>query len=168
MIRRSSERDRKRSAKPVEEIVYEAARARTSVLAEHVPESDRLASSSAVRRRAKRDRWKPRLGPTHALISSEQLRAAHLLHERARLSIPELARRGYEQWGYANVHSATVALYRLFRRYDYPPRSRAEANRLLATNEERRCVGKTVHGKPCKRSAMVGSSYCPYHRAVGV
>jgi hypothetical protein len=82
------------------------------------------------------------------------------------LSIPELARRGYEQWGYSNVHSATVALYRLFRRYDYRPRTRAEANKLLAANEARRCAGETIYGRRCKRSAMIGSSFCPYHRAV--
>jgi hypothetical protein len=110
------------------------------------------------------ERWKLRLGPTHSLLSSEQLKAAHLLHEQARLSIPELARRGYRQWGYSNVHSATVALYRLFRRYDYPPRSRADANRLLALNEARRCEGETIYGKRCKRAAMIDSSYCPYHR----
>ncbi|MGC9974825.1 MAG: hypothetical protein ABSC36_05495 [Gaiellaceae bacterium] len=109
--------------------------------------------------------WKLRLGPTHALLSPEQLRAAHLLHEQARLSIPELARRGYEQWGYSSAHSATVALYRLFQRYDYPPRSRADANRLLAANEARRCQGETIYGRPCKRSAMIGSSFCPYHQA---
>ena len=108
---------------------------------------------------------KPRPGPTHALLSPEQLQAAHLLHERARLSIPELARRGYEQWGYSNVHSATVALYRLFRRYDYPPRSRAEANRLLADDEAGRCTGETIYGRPCRRSAIIGSSFCPYHGA---
>ncbi len=122
------------------------------------------APENASCRRERRERWKLRLGPTHSLLSSEQLEAAHLLHERARLSIPELARRGYEQWGYANVHSATVALYRLFRRYDYPPRSRAEANRLLAATETSRCAGHTVHGKPCKRAAMIGSDFCPYHQ----
>lgn len=106
---------------------------------------------------------RPRLGPTHALLSAEQLEAAHLLHERGNLSIPELARRGYEQWGYSSVHSATVALYRLFRRYDYPPRSRAEANRLLTSNEARRCAGETIYGKPCRRPAMIDSSFCPYH-----
>jgi hypothetical protein len=109
--------------------------------------------------------WQLRLGPTNALLSPEQLRAAHLLHERARLSIPELARRGYEQWGYSSAHSATVALYRLFRRYDYPPRSRAEANKLLVSSADRRCQGETIYGKPCKRSAMIGSRFCPYHRS---
>ncbi len=111
------------------------------------------------------NRCKLRLGPTHALLSPEQLRAAHLLHKQARLSIPELARRGYEQWGYSSAHSATVALYRLFQRYDYPPRSRAEANRLLASNEARRCQGETIYRRPCKRSAMIGSRFCPYHHA---
>jgi hypothetical protein len=110
-------------------------------------------------------RWKLRHGPTHALLSPEQLRAAHLLHEQARLSIPELARRGYEQWGYSSAHSATVALYRLFQRYDYPPRSRAEANRLLASNEARRCQGETIYGRPCRRSALIESRFCPYHQA---
>jgi hypothetical protein len=107
--------------------------------------------------------WQLRLGPTNALLSPEQLRAAYLLHERARMSIPELARRGYVQWGYSSAHSATVALYRLFRRYNYQPRSRAEANRLLVTNESRRCQGETIYGRPCKRSAMIDSRFCPYH-----
>jgi|GEM_PF-1008164 len=124
-----------------------------------------LSPDTSARRDESPGNWKPRLGPTHALLSPEQLQAAHLLHERARLSIPELARRGYEQWGYSNVHSATVALYRLFRRYDYPPRSRAEANRLLAENEAGRCTGETIYGRPCRRSAMIGSRFCPYHRA---
>lgn len=118
-----------------------------------------------IARRRESERWRLRLGPTHSLLTPEQLEAAYLLHERARLSIPELARRGYEQWGYANVHSATVALYRLFRRYDYAPRSRAEANRLLASSETSRCAGLTVHGRPCKRAAMIGSQFCPYHEA---
>jgi len=109
------------------------------------------------------ERWKLRRGPTHALLSPEQLRAAHLLHERARLSIPEIARRGYEQWGYSSAHSATVALYRLFQRYDYQPRSRAAANKLLAANEARRCQGETIYGRPCRRSAMIGARFCPYH-----
>ena len=103
-----------------------------NTLAGPAPEGDSIATVTTQRRNGSSGSWKPRLGPTHALLSAEQLQAAHLLHERAQLSIPELARRGYEQWGYSNVHSATVALYRLFRRYDYPPRSRAEANRLLA------------------------------------
>ncbi|HEY5479018.1 MAG TPA: hypothetical protein VIJ84_05335 [Gaiellaceae bacterium] len=111
------------------------------------------------------ERWKLRRGPTHALLSPEQLRAAHLLHERARLSIPEIARRGYQQWGYSSAHSATVALYRLFQRYDYQPRSRAAANRLLAANKARRCQGETIYGRPCRRSAMIGSRFCPYHGA---
>jgi hypothetical protein len=80
------------------------------------------------------------------------------------LSIPEIARRGYQQWGYSSAHSATVALYRLFQRYDYQPRSRAEANRLLAANKARRCRGETIYGRPCRRSAMVGSRFCPYHQ----
>lgn len=139
-----------------------------AALAGNAPEENAL-SPQLARNRAKRrntsERWRLRIGPTHSLLSPEQLQAAHLLHEHARLSIPELARRGYRQWGYSNVHSATVALYRLFRRYDYPPRSRAEANRLLASNEARRCDGETIYGRPCKRSAMIGSSYCPYHGA---
>jgi hypothetical protein len=113
-----------------------------------------------------RTTWKLKLGPSNAHLSPEQLRAAYLLHERARLSIPELARRGWREWGYSSVHSATVALYRLFRRYDYPPRSRAEANRLRAADPSVRCGGETIYGKPCRRSAMIGSSYCPYHRTI--
>jgi len=111
------------------------------------------------------ERRRSRSGPIHALLSPEQLRAAHILHERARLSIPEIARRGYEQWGYSSAHSATVALYRLFQRYDYQPRSRAAANKLLVTNEARRCKGETIYGRPCRRSAMIGSRFCPYHGA---
>jgi hypothetical protein len=132
-------------------------------LARKVPEKGSL-SVAAARRGDVSGNGKSRPGPTHALLSPEQLQAAHLLHDRARLSIPELARRGYEQWGYSNVHSATVALYRLFRRYDYPPRSRAEANRLLTENEAGRCSGETIYGRPCRRSAMIGSRFCPYHR----
>jgi hypothetical protein len=137
-------------------------------LVESIPDEDALSPQFAARHEKRRnasERWTLRIGPTHSLLSPEQLQAAHLLHERARLSIPELARRGYRQWGYSNVHSATVALYRLFRRYDYPPRSRAEANRLLALNEAMRCGGETIYGKPCKRSALIGSSYCSYHGA---
>jgi hypothetical protein len=135
-----------------------------NVLGGPAPEGGSVTTADAPRRNGSTSDWKPRLGPTHALLSAEQLQAANLLHERAQLSIPELARRGYEQWGYSNVHSATVALYRLFRRYDYPPRSRAEANRLLTENEARRCVGETIYGRPCKRAAMIGSRFCPYHR----
>ena len=134
------------------------------MLAGEALERGSLAAGTSTRHDESPGNWKPRLGPTHALLSPAQLQAAHLLHERARLSIPELARRGYEQWGYFNVHSATVALYRLFRRYDYPPRSRAEANRLLAENEAGRCAGETIYGRPCKRSAMIGLRFCPYHR----
>jgi hypothetical protein len=133
-------------------------------LASKVLEKRSLSRDASARGNGSAGNGKPRLGPTHALLSPEQLQAAHLLHERAQLSIPELARRGYEQWGYSNVHSATVALYRLFRRYDYPPRSRAEANRLLADNEAGRCTGETIYGKPCRRSAMIGLRFCPYHR----
>jgi len=122
-------------------------------------------TSSTGRRAEGNGNWKPRTEPTHALLSPKQLQAAHLLHERARLSIPELARRGYQEWGYSSVHSATVALYRLFRRYDYPPRPRAEANRLRASDESLRCAGETIHGKRCRRPVMINSSYCPYHRA---
>jgi hypothetical protein len=134
------------------------------VLAGNVLEEGSLSLANSARRDEPPGNRKPRPGPSHALLSPEQLQAAHLLHERARFSIPELARRGYEQWGYANVHSATVALYHLFRRYDYPPRSRAEANRLLAESEAGRCAGETIYGRPCRRSAMIGSRFCPYHR----
>jgi hypothetical protein len=134
------------------------------MLAGDVPDQGSLSPDTSPRHDESPENWKPRLGPTHALLSPAQLRAAHLLHERALLSIPELARRGYEQWGYSNVHSATVALYRLFRRYDYPPRSRAEANRLLAESETARCAGETIYGRPCRRSAMIGLRFCPYHR----
>lgn len=133
------------------------------VLAGKVPERGSPSPVNSARREESPGNPKPRLGPSHALLSSEQLQAAHLLHERARLSIPELARRGYEQWGYANVHSATVALYHLFRRYDYPPRSRAEANRLLVESEAGRCAGETIYGRPCRRSAMIGLRFCSYH-----
>jgi hypothetical protein len=135
------------------------------MLAGKVPERIPPSPRTSARRNGSNGNGKKRPGPTHALLSPEQLQAAHLLHERAQLSIPELARRGYEQWGYSNVHSATVALYRLFRRYDYPPRSRAAANRLLAANEAGRCAGETIYGRPCKRSAMIGSRFCPYHPA---
>jgi hypothetical protein len=128
-------------------------------------EGDRASSNGSSRRASAPDRWRLRLGPSHALLSSEQLKAAYILHARARLSIPELARRGYEQWGYSNVHSATVALYRLFRRYDYRPRARAEANKLRASDATLRCAGETIYGRPCRRPVMIGSSYCPYHRS---
>jgi hypothetical protein len=58
-----------------------------------------------------------------------------------------------------------VALYRLFQRYDYQPRSRAAANKLLATNMARRCQGETIYGRPCRRAAMIESRFCPYHGA---
>ncbi len=81
------------------------------------------------------------------------------------MSVPELARRGYKQWGYSSAHSAAAALYRLFQRYDYEHRSRAAANKLLVSNRARRCQGETIYGRPCRRSAMIGSRYCPYHGA---
>jgi hypothetical protein len=59
-----------------------------------------------------------------ARLSEEQVRAVWRAHALGGLSLKEIARRGFESWGYASAHSCEVSLLRLLERAGLPRRDR--------------------------------------------
>lgn len=127
----------------------------------------------------------------HGKLEDRHLRALHRLHSEQGLSLRELGRRIWEKAGYANAHSAGMAISYGFRRLGLPALSQAEAT--ARANEARRaadspgtadrsaykkwrrrqkggyraCKGikrqPPGKGQPCTRWALVGSDYCYAH-----
>lgn len=87
-----------------------------------------------------------------ALITREQVFAAHKLHVEGGLSLREIARRGWEHWGYASPKSCLNALCDLMASYGLPRRDRIEATVLAST----------THGRGARKDK---AAYKRWHRA---
>lgn len=129
----------------------------------------------------------------HGRMTSEQIRAAHLLHVREGVSIRELGRLLWERFGYASAKACANSLSKSFRLHGLAARDRVEATVMastvhgLATREAKRaytpefaahrnaqrradappCAGVRTQyprkGEPCQNRAMIGSIYCRQH-----
>lgn len=75
-----------------------------------------------------------------AKLSEERLEALHRLHVVYGVSVRELARRGWRQWGYANANACASALTELLRDRGFEVRNQraatAAANRARSTRLE--------------------------------
>lgn len=136
----------------------------------------------------------PRIGPSRyrhrrdAKLTSGQLAAAYRLHIDGGLSLREIARRGWDAWGYSGPHAASVALSEQLRRAGMKPRDRVAATVAVSTVHGKhkdpqhrhklrvargeirgvRCAavkdrpGKG-NGEPCRVAALAGEIYCAAH-----
>lgn len=121
-----------------------------------------------------------------AKLTDAELRAAHVIYERAGLSLRQLADQLWERLGYASRDSCANAIMAGFMRLGLARRDRHAASVAAATRhglragdnmvgyrrfqKERkgelqpRCAGtRTRDGMPCEQSAMRGSDFCPAH-----
>lgn len=102
-----------------------------------------------------RDATRPR-GVSRRL-SDSQVEAAYRIHVEAGISMRELGRLGWEQWGYANADSAARALGVAFAGMGLEARDRIEAT----------VKASTVHGKASRVAARSGDPvYLEHRRAV--
>lgn len=128
-----------------------------------------------------------------SLLTREQIFAVHKLHIDGGLSMREISRRGYRQWGYSSANSCLNSLLDLLDGYGLERRDRIVASVKASTThglrprsgrkpgylEIRRarrheregsrppCAGVRLNypgkGTPCGLLAMVGSEFCVAH-----
>lgn len=72
-----------------------------------------------------------------SLLTREQIFAVHKLHTDGRLSMREIARRGYRQWGYKSEKSCLNSLCDLLDGYGLERRDRIQATILASTTHGR-------------------------------
>lgn len=127
-----------------------------------------------------------------AKLTDDQLQAVYLLHMNAGLSLRELARQGWNTWGYSSEKSALNALSSNLRRMGLEPRNRIEATVKASTvhglasrkakrdytpeyaehrnalrRQSQRCRGVRGHyprkGAQCEHFALIGGDFCLQH-----
>lgn len=124
----------------------------------------------------------PRLGQGHRMTARE-IRAAHIIYDRAGLSLNALADLIYERFGYRSSMSCASALRRGFLALGLPRRDTIEASiaahtthgmatrgqrkpmykRTIALAQRGPCDATRKDGTPCPRAARPGQSTCGYH-----
>lgn len=77
-----------------------------------------------------------------ARLSSEAIAAAYVLYDRQGLSVPQLAERLYEKYGYATPRLCQQALWQGFHADGFKVRSKSEARMNLTPDHRRRIAAK--------------------------
>lgn len=87
-------------------------------------------------------------------LTDAQIEAAYRLHIEGGLSLRELGRRGWRQWGYASANSAAAVLCKTFKARGWKSRDRVEAIVLAST----------VHGKASRAMRVANDPVFSAHR----
>lgn len=87
-----------------------------------------------------------------ALLTRDQIFAVHKLHTTGGLSMREISRRGWQQWGYSSSHSCLNSLCELLDSYGLDRRDRVAAA----------VAASTTHGRGARANR---AAYKRWHRA---